>query len=108
MKVLGPVRSLTAAAVAAAVLATMLVLAPSAVAVAPTLSFVGSNATEGNRTNHTVALPAGIQPGDTLVAFLTLNSTTATVTDPSGWTVLETQDGNGVRGRAVHQGGDGE
>ena len=100
MKVRSRFRPLLSAAVMVAMLASLAALAPSASAAPPTLSFAGSNATAGNRTNHTVPMPAGIQAGDTLVAFLTLNSTTATVTDPAGWTVLESQDGNGVRGRA--------
>ena len=100
MKLRSRFRPLLSAAVMVAMLASLAALAPSASAAPPTLSFAGSNATAGNRTNHTVPMPAGIQAGDTLVAFLTLNSTTATVTDPAGWTVLESQDGNGVRGRA--------
>ncbi len=47
-----------------------------------------------------MTIPAGVQAGDTLVAFLTTNSTTATVNNPAGWTLLESQDGNTVRGRA--------
>ena len=66
----------------------------------PDLTFVGTSNTAGNRTSHTVNIPAGVQAGDTLVAFLTTNSTTATVNNPAGWTVLESQDGNAVRGRA--------
>jgi PKD repeat protein len=100
MKVRRRVRPLVTAVVMTAMLSSVIALAPSAGAAPPTLSFVGSNATAGNRINHTVGLPEAIRAGDTLVAFLTVNSTTATVSDPAGWIVLEAQDGNGVRGRA--------
>ena len=88
-----------------ALLATILALAPAAGAAPPDLTFVGTSNTAGNRTSHTVTIPAGVQAGDTLVAFLTTNSTTATVTDPAGWTLLESQDGNAVRGRAYTRAG---
>ena len=46
-------------------------------------------------------VPTTVQPGDALVLFLNTNSTTATVNDTiAGWTLIETRDGNGVRGRA--------
>lgn len=100
MKVRSRVRSIITAAVLTAMLASLVALAPPAGAETPTLSFVGSNSTAGNRTNHTVAVPGEVQAGDTLVAFMTLNTTAVNVSDPVGWTVLEAQDGNGVRGRA--------
>jgi PKD repeat protein len=50
---------------------------------------VGSAVTNGNRTNHTVTIPAGVQAGDQLLLFLTTNSDAA-ITGPSGWTVLQT------------------
>ena len=50
--------------------------------------------------NHRTTVPAGVQPGDTLVLFLTTNSTSSTINNPAGWTLLQTRDGNGVRGRA--------
>ena len=62
-----------------------------------TLSFVGTNDSAGNRSTHTTALPPGIQAGDTLVMFLTINND-STIADPPGWTLLESRDGNGLRG----------
>ena len=95
------VRKVTWISVLLAVVASVLaVVAPPASAAAGALSLVGTSNTAGNRTSHTVTIPAGVQAGDTLVAFLTMNSTTPTVNDPAGWTVLESGDGNGVRGRA--------
>src|SRR5688500_7439636 len=41
--------------------------APRADAADPTLSFVGATNAVGNRLNHSVTLPGGIQAGDTLV-----------------------------------------
>src|SRR5688572_4490234 len=65
-------------------------LAPQRVLAAPAeLAFVGSGNTAGNRTNHTVAIPAGVVAGDVLVAFLTTNTTNTTINDPAGWTLLE-------------------
>lgn len=84
-------------------LATLLV-APafnSQVGAAPgEISFVDAASTAGNRSAHTVRIPTGVQPGDVLLLSLTTNSTTSTVTDAiAGWTLLESRDGNGIRGR---------
>ena len=65
------------------------------------LAFVGADSTNGNRTSHTVQVPAGTQAGDTLVVFLTTNSTTSTIgAAPAGWSLIETKDGSGIRARA--------
>lgn len=64
------------------------------------LSFAGAASTAGNRTSHTVQIPATVQPGDSLLLFLTTNTTTPTVANPAGWTLLESRDGDGTRGRA--------
>lgn len=58
---------------------------------APLYPQVASEATSidvGPDTFHTVALPAGIQSGDLLVTFFSLDSNTTTVNWPSGWTSL--------------------
>lgn len=64
------------------------------------LSFAGAASTAGNRTSHTVQVPSTVAAGDALLLFLTTNATTATVADPAGWTVLQSRDGDGTRGRA--------
>ncbi len=65
------------------------------------LQFVDAASTAGNRSNHRVEVPGTVRAGDTLVLFLTTNSTNSTVNDAvPGWTLLESQDGNRVRGRA--------
>jgi glycerophosphoryl diester phosphodiesterase len=73
--------------------------APSAPVTAPVL-YVGGAATNGNRTSHTVTVPATVKPGDTLLLFFTANSTAATYTGPSGWKVLQTKNGDGIAVRA--------
>ncbi|MGD9958711.1 PKD domain-containing protein [Nocardioides sp.] len=63
------------------------------------VSFVGSSETSGNRRAHSVTVPAATQPGDTLVLFMTLNSSNGTVTGPTGWTAVQSVDSTGFRGR---------
>jgi large repetitive protein len=74
--------------------------APPAEAADGDLSHVASASTANNLTNHSVRIPSSVQAGDTLLLFMTTNSTTSTVSTPSGWTQIESVDGNGVRGRA--------
>ncbi len=65
------------------------------------VAFVEAATTSGNRSTHRVQVPASVQAGDTLVLFLTTNSTTSTVNNTvAGWTLVQSQDGNGIRGRA--------
>src|SRR3954453_23217024 len=86
---LGVVLSLIAATLIAPVLTPPAAAAPGAI------SFVNAASTAGNRTAHTVQLPAGVQAGDVLVLTLTTNSTTSTITDTiAGWTLLQSRDGN--------------
>ncbi len=74
--------------------------APAAQAAQPTLSHVDSASTVGNRINHSVDVPGGVQAGDTLVLFLTANSLSGTLGDPAGWDQLESGDTASSRGRA--------
>ncbi len=73
---------------------------PQAQAAPPTLSYVGSASTQGARTSHSVRVPASVQPNDTLVIFLTINSVSGTLGAPAGWTLLQSKDGASSRGRA--------
>ncbi|WP_155918325.1 PKD domain-containing protein [Marmoricola sp. URHB0036] len=73
---------------------------PSGTAPVSNVAYVGANSSNGNRSIHTTAMPSGVQAGDTLIAFFTGNGTTPTYTPPSGWTLLETKDGNGIVARA--------
>ena len=61
-----------------------------------TVDVVGAVATNGNRSVHTTALPAGVTSGDRLLAVLTLNSSTATVAAPDGWTNVSTVTADGL------------
>jgi large repetitive protein len=64
------------------------------------ISFVAAASTSGNRSGHTVRIPANVKPNDRLLLFLTTNSTSGTLTDAiPGWTLLETRNGSGIRGR---------
>ena len=73
---------------------------PPAHAADGTLSYVASGSTAANQASHTVQIPSSVQAGDSLLLFLTTNDSTITVNTPSGWTVVESVDGNGIRGRA--------
>eukprot|EP01032_Pedospumella_encystans_P006383 gene6383-7645_t len=74
---------------------------PVAVADAPVsaVSFVGANRSTSNATAHRVAVPAGVQAGDTLLLYLTLNDSTVTPAAPAGWTALDNVSASGVIGR---------
>jgi PKD repeat protein len=96
----GRVRFLLAAMLATAVALLGLGAAPSASAAGGTVSFVAAANTVGNRTSHSVKIPTSVQAGDTLLLFLTTNSTTTTIgATPSGWTLAQSSDGSGTRGR---------
>ncbi len=65
------------------------------------ITFVDAATTTGNRTSHSVTVPTTVRPGDRLVLFLVMNTTTSTIDDDiPGWTLLESREGNGIRGRA--------
>ncbi len=57
----------------------------SATSLADNITFVAKSSTNGNRTNHTVTVPAGTRVGDTLLLFFASNSTGPVYTGPSGW-----------------------
>ena len=61
-------------------------------------SFVAATSSAGNRSAHSVQIPSGVQAGDTLLLFLTTNSSTATVTAPAGWTQVQTATADGLLG----------
>ncbi|MEO9326141.1 PKD domain-containing protein [Nocardioides sp. C4-1] len=64
------------------------------------LTYVDAASTGGNRSTHTVRVPASVRTRDTLLLFLTTNDTTGTLPEQvPGWTLLQSREGNGVRGR---------
>lgn len=77
---------------------TTRVASPSATA--NPIDVVAAASTAGNRQNHSVTIPASVQPGDLLLLFFVANSTTPSYTGPAGWTQIEAVSGGGVVGRA--------
>ncbi len=80
---------------------TTRVVSPDVTVTAGEVTYVGAASTAGNRPGHSVTIPASVEPGDRLVLFLVTNSTTTTVDSAiPGWDLLQSRDGNGIRGRA--------
>ncbi len=67
------------------------------------ISLVAAAATNGNRTSHTVTVPAGVRAGDALLLFFTANSTSPTYTNPAGWTLVQSRNGDGTVVRAYRK-----
>ena len=63
------------------------------------VSYVGAASANGNKTRHTVTVPAGVQAGDALLLFFVGNTSTSAITGPTGWTLLQSSDANGAVGR---------
>jgi PKD repeat protein len=61
------------------------------------VSYVGSASTNGSRTTHSVTTPSGVQAGDTLLLFLTTNSSATTITAPAGWSEVRAGGVDGLR-----------
>ena len=69
--------------------------------VASPVTFIGVSHTNANRQNHDVTVPAGTQPGDTMLLFFSANTTNQTFTNPAGWTAAASPlSGSTVTGRA--------
>jgi hypothetical protein len=63
------------------------------------VAYVGSASTNGNRTTHSVTTPSGVQAGDTLLLFLTTNSSATTITAPAGWSQVRAGSVDGLQAR---------
>ncbi len=78
---------------AAALATTALGPLPQAdAATAATLSWVGASSTGGTRTAHVVRVPARVVAGDTMVLFMSTNSRAGTISNPSGWRLLQARN----------------
>lgn len=76
-------------------------VSPDDTVTAGQVTYVGAASTAGNRPGHSVTIPTSVEPGDRLVLFLVTNSTTSTLDSAlAGWDLLQSRDGNGIRGRA--------
>ncbi len=67
------------------------------------ITFVAAAATNGNRNSHAVTVPSSVRAGDVLLLFFTANTTTPTYTNPAGWTVLQSRNGDGIVVRAYRK-----
>ena len=72
---------------------------PTSTSTSTPTSFVAARSANGNRTAHSVQVPAAVQRGDALLLFFTGNTDTATVTGPAGWTPLQAGSPSGITGR---------
>jgi PKD repeat protein len=63
------------------------------------LAFVAAASANGNKTTHTVTVPASVQSGDELLLYFTGNVSTATITGPPGWTSVQTATPDGIATR---------
>ena len=71
--------------------------------VATPITFVAAAATNGNRTSHAVTVPTSVKAGDALVLLFSANTTTPKYTDPAGWTVVQSKNGDGTVVRAYRK-----
>ena len=61
------------------------------------ISFVGATSANGNTTSQSVTVPAGVATGDAMLLFASVANTTATISDPAGWTLVGTRTGNSIQ-----------
>ncbi len=63
------------------------------------LTYVDATSVADSRTAHTVTIPASVQAGDTLLLFMTVNSTNVTLSAPAGWTEVQSGTVADLQGR---------
>lgn len=59
------------------------------------IAYRGTDGFNANSKAPAVTVPSGVEAGDGMLLFLTLNSTAVTVTPPAGWTQVGTQSNTG-------------
>ena len=67
--------------------------------VAAGMTFVASTSKIDNQANHVATIPNTVQAGDTLLLFLTANSSIITLTPPAGWTEVQSGIVDGLQAR---------
>ncbi|MFT4220199.1 MAG: PKD domain-containing protein [Microbacterium sp.] len=72
----------------------------SPVELTDSISYVGAVSTNRNATTHPLKVPSDAQVDDLMVMTFASNSTTATVSAPTGWTEVAASQSNGVTGKA--------
>lgn len=101
----GTYGGLTATADTADIRAMMwtLALAPAGSELPPEepaeVTYVGGSISNRNARRHTVTVPRGVNGGDTLLLFDTVNTTAVTESAPAGWTLEGVTTVNGARTR---------
>ena len=63
------------------------------------VDFAAAASANGNAAVHRLTVPSGVQAGDLLVLHLSLNADLA-ITNPDGWTVLDSINGSAVSARS--------
>ena len=67
------------------------------------LAFRAVASTSGNRPSHTVTVPSGVQDGDVLIMAISVNNAIQTISNPAGWTVLDTQADGSMQTRVWYR-----
>jgi len=63
------------------------------------VSFVAAASANANAVNHSVRVPADVQAGDTMLLFFAGNQNPSSTTAPAGWSLVQSSDPSGMRGR---------
>ncbi len=67
------------------------------------LAFRASASSSGNQPSHSVTVPGGVQDGDLLLMAISVNNATETISNPAGWTVLDTQADGSMQTRVWYK-----
>lgn len=67
------------------------------------IGFVGTDDFNDNSNSPHVTVPSGVQPGDGLLLTMSFNNTAADVTDPPGWTLVNSTAGSNITSRVYER-----